>query len=198
MQILERMFRNERTMKAVFGLGSEKFDELAGRMEILYIEKLASRKDRERAVGAGRKSLIPTGRHKLAFILFYLKVCPSFDVLGIFSGINSAECCRWVHKLLPILEQLLGQKQLLPKRKIRSLEEFAAAFPQAVEVMIDATERPTQRRKKNDPAQTLLREKEETHTQGDCHCGCKTLDRVSFSEQTAEPATTSVCSTKDR
>ncbi|MDR2429287.1 MAG: hypothetical protein LBD14_00010 [Puniceicoccales bacterium] len=39
MQILERIFRSERTMKAVFGLGSEKFDELAGRMEILYIEK---------------------------------------------------------------------------------------------------------------------------------------------------------------
>jgi hypothetical protein len=44
MQILERMFRNERTMKAVFGLGSEKFDELAGRMKILHIEKLAGRK----------------------------------------------------------------------------------------------------------------------------------------------------------
>jgi hypothetical protein len=125
-------------------------------MEILYIEKLASRKDRERAVGAGRKSLIPTGRHKLALILFYLKVYPTFGVLGVFSGINSAECCRWVHKLLPILEQLLGQKQMLPKRKICSLKEFAAVFPQAVEVMIDATERPT-RSKKNVRAPTKSR-----------------------------------------
>ncbi|MDR2429516.1 MAG: hypothetical protein LBD14_01205 [Puniceicoccales bacterium] len=44
-------------MKAVFGLGSEKFDELAMRMEIFHIEKLASRKGRERAIGAGSTEL---------------------------------------------------------------------------------------------------------------------------------------------
>jgi hypothetical protein len=69
-----------------------------------------------------------------------------------------------VHKLLPILEQLLGQKQLLPKRKIRSLEEFAAAFPQAVEAMIDATERPTQRSEKKRPsANTTPGKRRDTH-----------------------------------
>ena len=148
MQLLERMVGNERTMKAVFGLGEEKFEELGERMGQLYVKKLESRKNRKRAVGAGKPGLIPSGRHKLAFILFYLKVYPTFDVMGGFSGINGAECCRWVHKLMPLLEELLGHKQMLPKRRIGSLEEFAAAFPQAVEVMIDGMERPVRRSKK--------------------------------------------------
>ena len=148
MQLLERMFRNERTMKAVFGLGAEKFEELGERMGELYVKKLASREGRQRAVGAGKPGMIPSGRHKLAFILFYLKVYPTLDVMVLFSGINNGECCRWVHRLMPLLEELLGQKLMLPKRKISSVQEFAAAFPQAVEVMIDGMERPVRRSKK--------------------------------------------------
>jgi len=53
-----------------------------------------------------------------------------------------------VHKLMPVLEALLGQKLALPKRQIRSMEEFALAFPQAVEVILDGMERPVQRPKK--------------------------------------------------
>ena len=148
MQILEHLFRNERTMKAVFGLGTAKFDELAEGMARLWTKKLEGRKNRRRAVGAGQPSKIPTGRHKLAFILFHLKVYPTLDVLSVFSGINNGECCRWIQKLLPLLEQLLGEKQVLPKRRIRSMQDFAAAFPGASEVILDGMERPVQRSKK--------------------------------------------------
>jgi len=75
-------------------------------------------------------------------------VYPTFDVMSVFCGINAGDCCRWVHSLMPVLEGLLGQKQALPKRKIRSMEEFAAAFSQAVEVIIDGMERPVRRAKK--------------------------------------------------
>jgi hypothetical protein len=164
MQLLERMFRNERTMKAVFGIGTLKFDELAERFGELYIEQLASRKNRKRAVGGGRNGELPSGRHKLAFILFYLKVYPTFDVLGLFSGIDGGECCRKVHKFMPVLEKLLGQKLVLPKRKIRCMEEFVAAFPQAVEVFIDGTERPVQRsKKKRRSASTTLGKRRGIH-----------------------------------
>jgi hypothetical protein len=183
MQLLERMFRNERTMRAIFGIGAHKFNELAERFGELYIEELASRKNRQRAVGGGRTGQLPSGRHKLAFILFYLKVYPTFDVLGVFCGIDAAECCRKVHKLMPVLEKLLGQKLMLPKRKIRCMEEFAAAFPQALEVIIDGTDRPVQRSKKNDAAQALLWEKEEAYAQGDCRCGWKAPHRLSVPKQ---------------
>jgi hypothetical protein len=169
MQLLEKMFRNERTMKAVFGLDAGKFDGLAEQMGRLYTETLAARKNRKRAVGAGNPGMIPTGRHKLAFILFYLKAYPTFDVMGVFSGINGPECCRWVHKLLPVLEKLLGQKLVLPKRKINSMEGFAAAFPQAVEVMLDGMDRPVRRsKKKRRSASTTPGKRRATHARRLC------------------------------
>ncbi|MCL1888804.1 MAG: transposase family protein [Kiritimatiellaeota bacterium] len=156
---MQKLYKNQRTMRAVFGLDEANFNALAVRMDALWYEELASRKGRVRAPGAGQPSKIADGAQKLAFILFYLKVYPTFDVMSVFSGINAGDCCRWVHKLMPVLEKLLGQKQALPKRKINSMEEFAAAFPQAVEVILDGMERPVQRPKKKRRSASIFRGK---------------------------------------
>ena len=148
---LQRIFNDARTLQAVLCISAENFHTLARDLERLHA-KSYERPDRRRAVGAGRKSKLATPEDRLAFILFYLKVYPTFDLLGVFADLNRSECCRWVHHLLPLLERALGQRQLLPKRKIRSMAEFRAAFPQAREVLLDGAERPVQRPKK--PAKT--------------------------------------------
>jgi hypothetical protein len=51
----------------------------------------------------------------------------------------------WVHRLLPILETALGHKQVLPVRKLSSIEEFLERFPEVQEVIVDGSERPIQR-----------------------------------------------------
>ena len=164
MIILEKLFKSERTMKAVFGLDAAKFSELAQRMDDEWFKVLEAKQGRMRAPGAGQPSKIGSGAHKLAFILFYLKVYPTFDVMGVFSGINAGGCCRWMHDLMPVLEKLLGQKLALPKRKIRNVEEFVAAFPQAKEVIIDGMERPVQRaKKKRRNASTIRAKRRGTH-----------------------------------
>ncbi len=38
----------------------------------------------------------------------------------------------WVHRLLPILETALGEKQVLPERKLRSITEFLDRSAQRV------------------------------------------------------------------
>jgi len=146
--LLGIFIRDERTIRALFGLGSEKLEELGRDIERLWRQRLEGRGGRQRAFGAGRKGKVPGGKEKAVFILFYMKVYPTFDVLSAVSGINRGECCRWVHKLLPLLEKALGQRLMLPKRKIDSMEGFYAAFPQAKEVCIDGMERPRQRPKK--------------------------------------------------
>jgi len=164
MLILEKLFKSQRTMKAVLGLDTAKFAELAQRMDDAWFTHLESKPGRVRAPGAGQPSKIASGSHKLAFVLFYLKVYPTFDVMSVFTGINAGDCCRWVHKLMPVLEKLLGHKQALPRRKIRSVAEFAAAFPQAAEVIVDGMERPVQRaKKKRHSASTILGKRRDIH-----------------------------------
>jgi hypothetical protein len=163
--ILDGLMRDERATKAVFGLGREKLDALGRDMERLWKRELEKRKGRRRKVGGGRRGQIPGGRQKAAFVLFYLKVYPKFDVLCAVSGINRGECCRWVHKLMPLLEGALGQKLMLPRRKIRSMEEFYAAFPQAREVIFDGMERPRWRPGKKSSGRKHYSGKKKRHTQ---------------------------------
>jgi hypothetical protein len=59
MRYIERLFRNERTLKAVFGLGRQKFNELAEGMEVAWFRTLAAKPGRQRAPGAGQPSKIP-------------------------------------------------------------------------------------------------------------------------------------------
>jgi hypothetical protein len=164
MFILEKLCKSQRTMRAVFGLDEAKFNALAERMDAEWYKVLASREGRLRAPGAGQPSRIAGGAQKLAFILFYLKVYPTSGVMGAVSGINAGDCCRWAHKLMPVLEKLLGQKLALPKRKISSMEAFSAAFPQAAEVIPGGTERPVQRpKKKRRSASTFRGRRRGTH-----------------------------------
>jgi len=163
--MLDKMTRDERATKALFGLGMEKLEELGRDMEALWTRKLEGREGRRRKFGGGRKGEIPRGRQKAAFILFYLKVYPSFDVLSAVSGINRGECCKWAHKLMPLLEEALGRKLMLPKRKIRSMEEFRAAFPHAAEVCLDGMERPRWRPGKRSSDRKHYSGKRKRHTQ---------------------------------
>jgi hypothetical protein len=95
--------------------------------------------------GAGKKPRLASTRLKFFFVLRYLKCYPTYDVLGILFDLDSGNCCDWIKRLLPILEATLGKKQVLPARKIRSVEAFLRLFPHEKELLIDGSERRTQR-----------------------------------------------------
>ncbi|MEH2125242.1 helix-turn-helix domain-containing protein [Nostoc sp.] len=106
-----------------------------------------SQKPRKRSVGGGRKPRLQRVEDKLFFILFYFKCYPTFDVAGVLFDLHRSRAHRWMLRLQPLLETVLGKKMVLPERKLESIEEFIARFPYAQEVMIDGTERLIQRPK---------------------------------------------------
>ncbi len=55
-----------------------------------------------------------------------------------------------MHRLQGILETALGQKMVLPERKIESIEIFLARFPEVKTVIFDGTERAVQRPQDNE------------------------------------------------
>lgn len=146
----KHILRDERILQVVLGVSTENFRQQAVEMDRLWQQSF-ERPGRRRAPGAGRKAVLVTAEDKLAFILFYLKVAPTFDLLGEFFGLDGSECCRWVHRLLPMLEEVLGQPQILPRQRMRAAGEFWAAFPQVREILQNSAERPVQHPKKNKP-----------------------------------------------
>ena len=126
----------------------KQFDELLGDFDRAYEKAMdadRSKRGCERKKGAGEKPRLASTRLKLFFVLIYLKCYLTYDVLGRLFDLDSGTIVFWIKRLLPILETTLGQKQVLPARKIRSVEEFLQLFPHEKDLLIDGTERRTQR-----------------------------------------------------
>jgi len=146
---IKRAMRSNRIMKSLTGLSRDKFKSLLPYFEIIVKEENGKRvknnRNRQRASGAGAKHTLQTIESQLFYILFYMKVYPTFDVAGFIFNVDRSQTNRWTHKLLPILEKALDRKMVLPKRKIESVDEFMRLFPYTKDIFIDGTERAVQR-----------------------------------------------------
>ena len=146
---IQRAMRSNRIMKSLTGTSRSKFKSLLPYFEIIVREESAkvvkNSKNRQRAAGAGTKHTLDTVELQLFYVLFYMKVYPTFDVAGFIFGVDRSQTNRWTHKLLPILEKTLDRKMVLPKRKIDNVDEFIILFPDTKDIFIDGTERPVQR-----------------------------------------------------
>jgi len=152
---MNRLLHDNRTCKALTGMTLSEFEALACRFEeVLYIAR-KSQANRKRAVGGGRRGKLPSAREKLAFILIYLKIYPTFDVIAVLTGRSRSKCCESVKKFLPLLEQVLGRACVLPKRKMASVESFFQAFPTAKDIFVDGAERPIERPSKSSRCRKL-------------------------------------------
>jgi len=145
---IDKVLNNDRMMRALLGVNKAEFLSLLPTFEQIVREDRESRK-RERAVGGGSNGRIKSPTRKLFFILFYAKCYPTFDVAAFIFASSKSRTNGWTHAILPLLEKVLGRKVVLPKKQIRTPEEFFAAFPGVREVMLDGVERPTIRSQKD-------------------------------------------------
>jgi hypothetical protein len=143
---LERIFKQDRLIRAMTGLNLKAFEALLPSFAEAYRQSLIKPEiGRKRGLGGGRKATLRTIKDKLLYILVYCKCYPTFDLLSVLFNFDRSSAHYWVHRLLPILETALGYKQALPERKLRSIEEFIERFPDIKEVIFDGTERSVQR-----------------------------------------------------
>ena len=159
---IDKVLNNRRLARALLGVNKEEFFALLPQFEAV-LRRYRESKKRERAVGGGSKGNIKEARQKLFFILFYLKTYPTFDVAAFAFASSKSRTCEWAHAIIPLLEKTLKRKAVLPKRQLRTPEEFFAAFPGVREVLIDGVERPCIRSTKNKVQQKHYSGKKKRH-----------------------------------
>lgn len=160
---IERVLENNRLMRSLTGMDKAEFDVLLTSFaDLLYVS--FKNKKRLRGVGAGRKGILREVSHKLFFILFYLKVYPTYDLAGFIFDADKSRISHWVSCFLPLLEKALGYQAVLPKRKISSIAEFLSSWPEVRDVFIDGTERQTQRPKNQKLSRKRYSDKKRRHT----------------------------------
>jgi len=165
---ITKALRNNRVLKSLTGLSRKKFKELVPYFETILNEENGKRikndKNRQRKTGGGTKHTLESIEEKLFYILFYVKVYPTFDVAGFFFDVDRSQTNRWTHKLLPILEKALDRKMVLPKRKMDNVEAFIKLFSDVKDVFIDGTERQVERSSDNKEQRVNYSGKKKTHT----------------------------------
>lgn len=163
--------RDDRQQRALTGVSEEKFavlekafaQVLQEERERVYQEQQAQGK-RQRALGGGQKGKLSTPGEKLLFILYYLKVYPTFDVLGAHFGLARSTACETVHGLLSILCKTLVKLGVFPHREFKTVAEFRQACHDIETLLIDATERPHCRPAEAAEQQDLYSGKKKRHT----------------------------------
>ena len=160
---IQRVLKQDRLLRAMTGLNRQAFEALLETFSLLY-EATRQHHPRQRAVGGGRKARLLHTQEKLFFILFYFKCYPTFDLAGIIFDLHRSQAHERMHRLQPLLEQTLGEKMVLPERKLDSLEAFLERFPGVKRVMIDGTERPIARPQDPEAQQANYSGKKKRHT----------------------------------
>jgi hypothetical protein len=94
---LNRVFKNDRLMRALTGMNLSAFDQLLESFSVAYEAATPLSPKRQRAPGAGRKANLQEMEDKLFYVLFYFKCYPTFDLAGILFDFDRAQAHRWLH-----------------------------------------------------------------------------------------------------
>ena len=170
-------------------LTPKEFNVLLPAFERAYLKKYPASKTRtgqarERRAGAGRTGSLASLEQKLLFGLVYQKSYPLQSVMGELFGMGQSQANEWVHSLLPILKQTLDDLGFEPERDPQKFKNQEKDRKDAVDSIIDGTERRRQRPKQAEKQTLHYSGKKKIHSDKNVIIATAKKKRVSYLSQT--------------
>ena len=167
MTVYEKLRRRPAVFRNLTGLSLEEFEVLYQQVVDdmdRYDETRLERGDRQRAVGAGRR-YEHNARNRLLMAMIWLRIYPTYEVLGFIFDLNKSNICRNLKSVLTVLGEQLGEEIEWPDKgqRKRKMDQFMQEFPD-VAAIVDATEQPTERPQDPDEQKRYYSGKKKRHT----------------------------------
>jgi len=153
----EKLKKKAKTFKTFTGLNIEQFNTLYGEIKKQYSKyehKRLNRKNRKRAIGAGRK-FKRSLQDRILMALMYYRLYVTNELLGYLFDLDQSTISRDVKKIEPVIKACIPIPEKITKKikRIGTIEELLELFPD-MKAFIDVTEqeipRPNnKRRRKN-------------------------------------------------
>ena len=170
----EKLKDNPKKFLALTGYTPEEFSELFPCFSKCFLEfvqthTLDGKRREKRRYTPYKNSCFDTIEEMLLFILIYLRKAMTQDVLGELFGMSQPLANRWIHLLLPILNQALAELGELPSRATEPTT-FSVASDTTTDkqrsshFFHDSTERPIQRPKDPQTQKAYYSGKKKQHT----------------------------------
>ena len=160
---------DRREFLALTGLKLQEFQQLLNAFTPAYERRypkdrtLADR-PRQRCAGGGRKGVLDCPEQKLLFLLVYLKTYPLQVLMGELFGLSQPGVNYWIHRLLPVLRDVLDSLSVLPERNPNDFARSQTATGTEPRLIIDGTERRRQRPKSPEKQALHYSGKKKAHT----------------------------------
>lgn len=185
----ETLKENPHKFLTFTGLTPKEFEHLLLPFARAYARQHPSNKTgdghaRTRQAGGGRRGALESLEQKLLFILVYQKAYPLQAVHGELFGLSQSRANRWIHQLLPLLEQALDTLRLLPERDPRRFARRAQQESARPELIIDGTERRRPRPKNREKQALHYSGKKKAHTDKNVIIVNAKTKRIGFLSQT--------------
>jgi hypothetical protein len=122
----EEVAQRAGSLRAMTGLTEHEFTALLPPFEhawLAYMQDhtLEGHPRTSRRYSPYETSPLPTMADKLLFILTYMKQNPIQEMQGQLFGMSQSNANKWIHLLHTVLNQALGQQELLPARTAAEL-----------------------------------------------------------------------------
>jgi hypothetical protein len=136
-------------LHSLTGLRPVEFEQLIQDVRPLFVaaeNKRHIRADRMRAIGAGHPFTLPM-QEQILLTLIWLRVYPTYEVLGFLFGITHSTVSRLLTRVLPILAQAGRDTMRMPdpgRKHRRNFDQLLSDLPEFA-VVIDSFEQRIQR-----------------------------------------------------
>ena len=136
-----KIFKDDRTTRSMIWITKEEFKLLEPTFALVDKENEIKRRRTKERIYGWRKSILETSEHRLFFILYYLKVYPTYDEWWVAWWTARCVIWDWICKYFPILQESLKRLWVIPPE---TKEDFQERFWNSYEkkyIFIDWSER---------------------------------------------------------
>jgi len=149
------------------GVTCEEFNRIYTQMEQRYPkheQKRLRRKNRKRAIGAGRPFKLPL-KERVMMLLFYYRIYTTLALTGFLFDLDLSNVSRNITMMEPLMKACIPIPERITKqtRRIQDLDELLKLYPE-MKAFIDATEQEIPRPKNKRRRKNYYSGKKKKHT----------------------------------
>jgi len=163
----EKLSRTPDLFRTFTGLTCEEFDRMYTQLEQQYPkyeQKRLGRKNRKRAIGAGRKFKLPL-KERMLMLLFYYRLYTNLALAGFLFDLNLSNVSRDIAMIEPLIKTCIPIPEKITKqtKRIHDLDELLRLYPE-MKAFIDTTEQEIPRPKNKRRRKNYYSGKKKKHT----------------------------------
>ena len=165
----ERLSKKPLLFRSFTGLKVEEFDNIYNKeIEKRYckheVQRLTKRKERERAIGAGRRFKLDV-KNRFLMLLVYYRLYITYALAGFLFDLDQSSVCRDMQKIEPLVRNCLPipQKIYNIAKRLKTPQEVEQYFPGFI-AFIDCTEQQIPRPADNKRKKAYYSGKKKRHT----------------------------------